>query len=179
MTPLHSVSSWDSETFCPWPFSCSIIYAMITRRESNMQRLVLKTFGTVCLSVLLAYSGVAWALEDCLRGSEDTGSEQPAIPGPDDQNPSADLAARFPDGPIAKIHCLTAHHEIDAIVRSSDTTSLTGSRKGIRLKLPLSNELTWFRKVEAAERSHYLDWFVSSSPPGFLSRHLLLSVFLI
>ena len=144
-----------------------------------MQRLVLKTFGTVCLSVLLAYSGVAWALEDCLRGSEDTGSEQPAIPGPDDQNPSADLAARFPDGPIAKIHCLTAHQGIDALARPSTASSLTECRKGIRLKSPISNELTWFRKVEAAERSHYLDWFVSSSPSGFLSRHLLLSVFLI
>ena len=152
---------------------------MIDIRGHNMKRRVLKAFGTVWLSVLLAYSGAAWAFEDCLRDSDETGSEQPAIPGLDDQNPLLDLTAPAADGPEARIHCLTTHHEIDAIVQPSATTSLTGVRKGIGLKSPIANELTWFRKVEAAERSPYFDWFVSSLPPGFLSRHLFLSVFLI
>ena len=152
---------------------------MIDIRGHNMKRRVLKAFGTVWLSVLLAYSGVAWALEDCLKDSKETAHEQPAFRSRDSGSPLPDNAARSSDGPVARIHCLTTHHELDATLQPSTATSLTGSRKGIGLKSPIANELTWFRKVEAAERSPYFDWFVSSLPPGFLSRHLFLSVFLI
>lgn len=138
-----------------------------------------RTLGMVGLTLLLIYSGVAWALEDCSKESDETGWEQMAFGDLTSRTPLPDNAARPASAPNTGIRCLTNHHEIDAILRPSTATSLKESQNVIRFESPLSVELTLFRDLGLSWKSPYLDWFASSSPPGFLSRYLLLSVFLI
>jgi hypothetical protein len=126
----------------------------------NMKGRLIKSFAMVWLSVLFAYSGVAWAFEDCLRESGE----------------SAEAG-----GPASEVHCLTIHHEFDAIVQSPSASSLTQPRKAIQLKSSLSSGVAAVGKNMTGGRSPHLDSFITSSPPGFpsRSRYLLLSVFLI
>jgi hypothetical protein len=138
-----------------------------------------KSIGIVCLSVLFAYSGIAWALDDCLRESEETVEEQSAIGNFEIRTPSRNFVTRSADAPDSEVHCLITRHEFDAAVQSSAMTSLTQPRKGLQLTFPLASGLTSLGKNLTSGRSLCLDSFVTFSPPGFLSRYLLFSIFLI
>lgn len=145
-----------------------------------MKGRLIKSLGMVCLSVLFAYSGVAWAFEDCLRDSGESAQEQPASGSFGRRDPLVTLLARSAGGPASEVHCLTTHHEFEAIIQSSSASSLTQPRKAIQLKSSLSSRgLVSVSKNMMGGRSPYLDSFITSSPPGFLARYLLLSVFLI
>ena len=142
---------------------------------------LIKSLGMVCLSVLFAYSGVAWAFEDCFREGGENTEEQLTTGNSKSQDASLDLVAR-PSQPASQVHCLTSHHEFDAITQSSSTSSLIQLRKTVQFKSSFSSGgLALAGKNRTGERSLHLDWFITSSPPGFLSRsrYLLLSVFLI
>lgn len=129
-----------------------------------MKTRYLKVLATFSLSVLLTYSGAAWALDDCLNDNDEIYWGQ-------------DTASST--GTPQAIHCVTPPYEIEGILQSSTATSVTESRKVIGLKSPVSIELTSFRKIDPARKSPYLDWFISASPPGALLRRFLLSVFLL
>jgi hypothetical protein len=147
-----------------------------------MKGRLIKCLGMVCLSVLFAYSGVAWAFEDCLSESGESTTEQLAIGDSRSHDASVDLVAPSTGEPASQVHCLTIHHEFDAIVQSLLTSSLTQPRKTIQLKSSFSGDgLALAGKNRMGGRSPHLDWFITSSPPGFpsRSRHLLLSIFLI
>jgi hypothetical protein len=146
-----------------------------------MKGRLIKSLGMVCLSVLFAYSGVAWAFEDCLRESGENAEEQSATGNSQSRNPSTDFVARSAGGPASELHCLTIHHAFDAIVQSASASSLTQPRKAIQLKSSVSSGVAAVGKNMTGGRSPHLDSFITSSPPGFpsRSRYLLLSVFLI
>ncbi len=141
----------------------------------------LKSLGMLYLSVLFAYSGVAWAFEDCLRETGESAEEQSAGGSFESRKPSTDFVGRSAGGLASEVHCLTIHHEFDAIVQSSSASSLTQPRKAIQLKSSVSSGVAALGKNITGGRSPHLDWFITSSPPGFpsRSRYLLLSVFLV
>lgn len=145
----------------------------------DMKSKFLKTFGTVWLSMLVAYTGVAWAFDDCLKDGDETVQAQSldGIRASDSPWWSIDS---FPHGPSqVKLHCPPGYYEINAVAQSS-SASLTQVRKASQLKKSfLAGALTSLNDLETARRSPHMDWFVSSSPPGSLPRYLVLAVFII
>jgi hypothetical protein len=147
-----------------------------------MKGRLIKSLGMLWLSVLFAYSGVAWAFEDCFKGTEDSVNEQVPTGNSQSNNSSVDLPAASDGDRASEVHCLTIHHEFDAIVQSSSASFLTQPRKAIQLKSSFSSRgLALVGEDMTGGRSPHLDSFITSSPPGFplRSRYLLLSVFLI
>ena len=138
----------------------------------------LKTFGLLCLSALLAYAGVSWAFENCLNDGEKGTHEHSAIANFESHKP-LNSNARSPNERVGEVHCLTTHHRFDAIAQTTSIASLFQLRKSVQVKrfalgrFPSNSAIDIFR-------AHPLrGWFISTLPPGQLSRHLLLSVFLI
>ena len=145
-----------------------------------MKGRLLKSIGMICLSILFSYSGVAWAWDDCLRDDgEENVEEQPAIGNFEVRDLLLDFPGRSGGAPASRVHCFATHHEFDALVQSSSTGSLTQPGKGTQLKPSLPGASTSVNGMNTLGRRPHLDSFVTSSPPGFLSRYLFLSVFLI
>ena len=145
---------------------------------------VVKIFVTIWLVFLLAYSGAAWAIENCLADYEEAGADnnyhERSSHGSMEGNYSVrPLPMREPTGPIDVIHCRTNHHELYATDQRSNTTISTRSRKGTSLKTPLLVGSISLRESGSIFRNSHFNWFLSSSPPGFVSRHVFLSIFLI
>jgi len=146
----------------------------------DMRGRFLKSFGTICLSILLLYSGVAWALGNCLSesGSVDTDhrprQEYGAVTS-ERADPSTGLAAHLPHRPSGKIHCLDSHDLTRLIVGPSSALRLKPFGSGVLVKS--------FRAAGLASSSEAriaglvaLDWFPPFSLPVSSSRHLFLSV---
>jgi len=85
------------------------------------QRLLLSS-AVVSLSLLLVYSGVVWAFEECFRGSDTVISEQFASVNL--QNPNlAKGVARSTGEPLGVLHCVPASQTFDVIAQILPITS--------------------------------------------------------
>lgn len=133
---------------------------------------IFKPCGLIALSIALLYSGVAWAMERCLRdaghsnhaASEHRHNPQPSANHNDSQDPSARI-----------IHCTSATHQTGpaALVASA---KLSRFSEGVQLKAShrpeaISPEFKNTLWLEALFRK-----IITFSSPGNLARHLFLSV---
>jgi hypothetical protein len=142
----------------------------------------LKSFGTVCLSILFVYSGVAWALENCLEEADASGEARAGYG--ERFTASADAAFGLPISPlnpihhpITKIHCLVEHYQVGPMAQASMESRLPRLGEGVLLKTsPFGGPV-----LSSATKANFL-WarFERFSPfpsLGALSRYLVLSVF--
>jgi len=150
----------------------------VVRARFNMKTRVLKSFGSVCLSVLLGFSSVAWAFDDCLRESGESSNEQLATGNIETAIP-LNIDARSVDKPAGAMHCVATYHAFDVIAQSSSIPSLRQLVSAVPLATFLSNSSTSTGAFGLLGGHPHLGGFISSSPPSRLSRHLVLSVFLI
>jgi hypothetical protein len=142
-----------------------------------MRSRFVKVLGLAWLSVLLAYSGAAWAIGNCLKDSSGRGPRQTISGVLDDRNPTLVSVPLVTEGSVDVLHCPSNDHEIRGIVQPTIMASFTSPRKGT--KVPLSHTPTASRERGTAKPHWDLEWSTSSAPPSVRSRHLFLSVFLI
>jgi len=138
--------------------------------RDQMKTSFLKPFGIVSLSVLLVFSGVAWALENCLEDGEDheaAASSEGSIGSP------VNLAHH----PITLIHCTISHHEIGPMARGSTTLSMAPSGEKTLLKVSLPGGCSVASETNSLWLTSFLDWYLLHSSPSGRSRYLFLSVF--
>lgn len=140
-----------------------------------------KSLGTVCLSILLLYSGVAWALENCLEKGEANGDErteygETSSAGADPAFASLASPLNPSRHPITRIHCLVGHYEIGPILQASSEARLTRSGGGVLLKASPFHGQVSSSETKTSFLGAIFARFSPSPFLGALSRHLFLSV---
>jgi len=143
--------------------------SMKTYRD-QMKTSFLKPFGIVSLSFLLVFSGVAWALENCLEDGED---HEPAA----SSEGSISSPVKLAHHPITIIHCTISHHEIGPMARGATTLSMALSGKSTLSKVSLPGVYLVASETNSLWLTSFLDWYALHSAPGGRSRYLFLSVF--
>lgn len=149
-----------------------------TKCGCHMRGRFLKSLGTVFLSIILAHSSVAWALENCLNSveREDNGSSgysETAITAPE---PVVPWPAPPVSQPITRIHCLVSQYEIGPMVQASSGSRLTPSRE-LLSKICLTAGSAVAGKTNSPWLNARFEWHTPLSSSGGVSRHLFLSVF--
>lgn len=135
-----------------------------------MKTSFLKSFGIVSLSVLLVYSGIAWALENCLEDCE--GHE-----GAAHSEGSITSALNLAHHPITTIHCLVSHYEIGPMAQAASEVRLARSEKSVVLKTSLAGGSVIARETNSLWSHALFEWYAQLYSSSGVSRHLLLSVF--
>ena len=136
-----------------------------------MKTSFLKSFGIVSLSVLLLYSGVAWALENCLEDVEDHDRAAYSSEG------SITSPLNLGHHPITIIHCPVYHYEIGPIAQAASEFRLAPSEKSALLKVSSPGGSLVASETDSLWSRALLDWYVLLSSSNGISRYLLLSVF--
>lgn len=135
-----------------------------------MKTSFLKSFGIVSLSVLLVYSGIAWALENCLKDCED--HERAAY-----SEGSITSALNLAHHPITIIHCPVSHYEIGPMAQAASEVRLARSEKSVVLKTSLAGGSVIARETNSLWSHALFEWYAQLYSSSGVSRHLLLSVF--
>lgn len=138
-----------------------------------------KSLGTVSLSVLLIYSGVAWALESCLENSEAeerAGHNDTPISSPEPAVPSSAVFLNSDRDPFTTIHCVVFHYQIGPMVQVSAGSALTPSRD-LLSKMSLAGGSVIVGKTNSLWLHALFEWYAQLSSSSGVSRHLFLSVF--
>lgn len=142
----------------------------------------LKSFGTVCLSILLLYSGVAWALENCLEEADASGEERAGY----GETFTAGVVPAFGllfsplnpiHHPITKIHCLVEHYQVGPMAQASLESRLPRLGAGVLLKTSPFDGPVSSSEVKANVSWARFERFSPLPSLGALLRHLVLSVF--
>jgi len=137
-----------------------------------------KVFGTVWLSLLLAYSGIAWAFAECSLDGDESAIDL-LTSGNRAKASALDAVAPAIDKPIGTIHCVADSRVFDVIAQTLSNTAVKKPLGAVRLVSFQSNSSTSIDGAGRFGRHPALGWFIGSSPPPPLSRHILLSVLLI
>ena len=130
------------------------------------------------LSILLAHSSVAWALENCLNGveREDDGSSgysETAITAP---QRFVSRQAALASHPITRIHCPVSQYEIGPMIQASYGSRLTPPRELLaKVFLPAGTAVTG--KTNSRSLDARFEWHTQLPSSSGVSRHLFLSVF--
>ncbi len=124
-----------------------------------------KGLGVFILSIVLAYSGVAWALNGC--SNKGWLFDEPAAheaTGKSDALLVVENSRRTDHLPSERIHCVSLHDEIN----------LAAGISKVFLRTDLS--LSGISSNHRESSGRFFDWVFNLSPPFRSSRHLLLSV---
>jgi len=143
-----------------------------------MKDRLLKVFGAVCLSVLFAYSGVAWVFADCLQDSEQSKNEQLVSSNSESARPLI-IDARPIDKRTGTLHCVATNRAFDVIAQSYTIASLKQLLGGVQFATFPAISSASIGGVGNFGGHPVPGWLVGSSPSRSLARHLLLSIFLI
>jgi len=143
-----------------------------------MKRKFIKTFGSLCLSVLLAYSSVAWAFDECLQHGEEHTNEQ-AVDGRFNSSGLLEVSTRSSEEPVRTIHCVETYNAFDMIASSFSIESLRQSFKDLSSTSFLADNLSATGEVDALKGRSPPIWIGCSLPLGQRPRYLFLSVFLV
>lgn len=144
-----------------------------------MKTLFLKSLATVSLSILLVYSGVAWAFENCLENDEEhehAGYSEIPITSPESPVPSPATSLNSDRHPSTKIHCPVSHYQISPVAQLSSGFSLTPIRT-LLSKISLAAGSVAAGQTNSLWLKALLKWYALLSSPSGVSRHLFLSVF--
>lgn len=146
-----------------------------------MRSRFLKSLGMLCLSILLLYSGVAWALENCQEEGDASGEERAGFgemrtAGVD---PAFGLLASplNPNHqPITRIHCLVEHYHVGPMAQISLESCLNCLGDGVLLiTSPIDGSVS-SSEAKANFTGGMFERFSPFPSSGALSRYLLLSV---
>ena len=135
-----------------------------------MKTSFLKSFGSVSLAVLLVYSGIAWALENCLKDCED--HERAAY-----SEGSITSPLNLAHHPITIIHCPVSHYEIGPMAQTSSGSPLARSKQSVVLKTSFAGASVVAREANSLWSRALFAWSRQLSSSSGVSRHLFLSVF--
>lgn len=132
---------------------------------------------TWLVALLFLYSGVAWALENCLRNLDHIDHKSGEFSHGADSGLASDVD---PEGHSeTKLHCLAADEQIGPAGRSASTPRLGPSSRATLLKVLFSSATL----AAVSERKIWLRAFPEKFAPfSFLAAsplHVILSVFLI
>jgi hypothetical protein len=144
-----------------------------------MKTLFLKSLATVSLSILLVYSGVAWAFENCLENDEEHGHAgyiETSITSPESAVPSPVASLNSDRHPFTKIHCVVSHYQTGPMVQVSSGSSLTPSRD-LLSEISLAGGSVIVGKTNSLWLHALFEWYAQLSSSSGVSRHLFLSVF--
>jgi len=132
---------------------------------------LIKTTGIIAISILLLFSGIAWALQNCLgeviRHGVDEHAES-AIVTTEWVDP---LLARFLQSshqPREIIHCFKSRHLMDPMGQPSSVFRMATADECGWLELSCSSD-------SASSREQQTAWLAALSSPR-LSRHFLLPI---
>lgn len=135
-------------------------------------------FGLMCLSILLAYSSVAWAFDECLYDAEENSTERFArsafydLGSIDESSSSSDEAAGI-------IHCVSTHHAFDIITPGFSIEALRHAQKDLSSTSFRADSLLAVTVFDALRGRSPPRWIDGSLALGKRSRYLFLSVFLV
>jgi len=138
-----------------------------------------KSFGVIFLCCLLLYSGVAWALESCLRHGEHVAQHDANITVPiafDSSLVGTSSLPHHPRHPVTYLHCPGFRYQIGPMLQPAPSARLASIVGKVSLKRSsftgsvVSSEINEFALKTPFELSGSF-FFLSSSP-----RHLFLSV---
>lgn len=134
--------------------------------QLSIRRYFLKSFGLIAVSVLLLYSGAAWAFLKCLDDRDSFLNRSYW------QHPLADHSDAS-DSIASSLRCCHADHQSEPMMETSSLPRLVRFADGVRSS-KVFNASAIAREVEISGR----EAFLSGSPPilSSLSRHLVLSV---
>jgi hypothetical protein len=135
---------------------------------------LIKIFGSLCLSVLLAYASVAWAFDECLQHGEEHSNEQ-AVDGRFNSSGLLEVSTRTSDEPVRTIHCVETFTAFDMIASSFE--SLRQSFKDLSSTSYFADNLSAPGEVDALKGRSHPSWIGSSVASRHRPRYLLLSVF--
>jgi len=137
----------------------------------HMSGKLINTTGIIALSILLLFSGVAWALENCLGEAIRHGIDEhteTAIATTEGVDP---LLARFlhsPHQPREIVHCFESRHLIGPMGRPSSVFRMPRPDESGSLEPSFSSD-------SASSREKKTAWLAALSTPR-LSAHLLLPI---
>ena len=167
--------------FCEWHKFCFAYslkkakYAGRARLDRHVKGWILKPFGAVFLSVLLLYSGAAWALQSCLQGDVDVDSATASSVSTEGIDQGATPNSALAHRPAARLHCPDSHDPTGVIIGPSTTLRLKPFGGGILLKFSLAAGLASASEAQIVWL-FALYWLPPFSLPVSSSRHLFLSV---
>lgn len=149
--------------------------------DNQMKALFLKSLGTVSLSVLLLFSGVAWTLENCqedgdAKDHDRAGYCETSITSPEPAVLSPAVSLKPDRDPFTTIHCVVAHYQIGPMLQVSAGSSLTPSRD-LLSKISLAGGSVRVGKTNSLWLHALFEWYARLSSSSGVSRHLFLSVF--
>ena len=130
-----------------------------------------KTTGIVCLSILLFFSGVAWALQNCLGQATGHGADEhteSAIAATEGVDLILFQLSHSQHQPREIVHCFESHHLIGPMGQPSSVFRMARSDESGWLELSFSSDL-------AASREKKTAWLAALSSPR-VSPHLLLPI---
>ena len=132
---------------------------------------LIKMTGIICLSILLLFTGVAWALQNCLveaiRHAPGEHAES-AIASPEGIDPILARLLHSHHQPREKVHCVESRHLMGTMGQPSSVFRLAPSAETGSLGPSFSSD-------SASSRETKTVWLAALSSLG-LSRHLLLSI---
>ena len=132
---------------------------------------LIKTTAIIALSILLLFSGVAWALQNCLGEAIGQGVDEhseAAIATTERVDP---LLARFLHSshqPREIVHCDKARHLMDPMGQPSSVFRMATADESGSLESSVSSD-------SPSSREKQMAWLADLSSPR-LSRHLLLPI---
>jgi hypothetical protein len=134
--------------------------------QVTIRRYFFKSFGLIALSLLLLYSGTAWAFLKCLDDRDsflDEGYWEEPLSNPSDAS----------DSIASGLHCCHADHQSEPMIETLSLPRLVKFADGVRSS-KVFNASAIAHELEISRR----EAFLSGSPPilSSLSRHLVLSI---
>ncbi len=136
----------------------------------------IKTLGSLGLSVLLAYSSVAWAFDECLQHGEEHTNEQ-SVDGKFNSPGLFEVSTRSSDEPVRTIHCVETYNAFDMIASSFSLESLRQSFKDLSSTSFFPDNLSVAGEFDALKGRSPPGWIGSSVASRRRPHYLLLSVF--
>jgi hypothetical protein len=137
-----------------------------------------KTFGSLCLSVLFAYSSIAWAFDECSQDGAEQAFEL-AVDGKFASPGLLDVSTRSSEEPVRTVHCIATYHAFDVIASSFRNEDVRHAFKDLSSTSFRADSLLPVRVFNALNGRSPPGWIDHSFASGQRSRYLVLSVFLV
>jgi len=137
-----------------------------------------KTFGSLCLSVLFAYSSIAWAFDECPQDGAEQAFEL-AVDGKFTSPGLLDVASRSSEEPVRKVHCVATYHAFDVIASSFRIEGVRHALKDLSSTSFCADSLLAGSVFDALKGRSFPGWMDHSFASGRRSRYLFLAVFLV
>jgi len=138
----------------------------------HMSGKLIKTTAIIALSILLLFSGVAWALQNCLGEAIRHGADEhaeSAIATTDRLDLILGQLSHFPHQPREIVHCYQFRHLMDPMGPPSSVFRMATADESGWLELSFSSD-------SAASRDQQTAWLAAALSSPRVSPHILLPI---